>query len=173
MLSILGISPTINVAGLTDAQLRSIAGNSMSVAFLVRLLIVALLHVDFHTVLSAAQPSQQRPGKIRKSRRSASVTTSQHAAACLYEVPPHPYTRPSQLVRTHLPGLARCKKDYVCITNMVTPDDVPCGTDQVADADSEDVVACDLPGGLPFLKEGFLCFAVVMRRDTDQRTACS
>lgn len=119
---VLGFPKTLRREGLTDTHLRSLAGNSMSVQFYTRLIIMKLLSMD----ITPCQLACERPPKVRK------LTPSQ--LGVVFELGQHPYTMIDTLVKRSLPGLTRRQRHHQrdpLVSNKLTPSSFsmgsPCG----------------------------------------------
>ena len=87
----LGFPHSLKRDGISDVQLRGLAGNSMSLHFLCTLIVCVLCYVDMETdVVSTC------------TRRSRKV-----AAAPVFEMSPHCYTSQRYRVKHYLPGSLR------------------------------------------------------------------
>ena len=86
----MGFPRNVSTRGVSDPQLRALAGNSMSVHFICALITLTLMYVDLQT------PALQRDCKRR------------HAPAAephIYLVGPHNYTTREYTTKEYLPGL--------------------------------------------------------------------
>lgn len=101
MLWALGFPRDLRLHELSDPQVRSLAGNSMSVHHVATLQAVVLCFVDFATPLDQLRQQQRGRGK------RVTPLVSAASAAPSVTIPPHAYTPLHMVRKTSLPGLER------------------------------------------------------------------